>query len=82
MSDPSQATKPAKPAKTSPAAIYTLERGMESIPVECDCFRLRVGKVWVKLQYRKSDGEISINASGSLSLRPVASNVIRLDISK
>ena len=62
---------------------YTAECGMNSIPLEgVDSARLKVGKVWVELQYRHSDGEISLSASGALVVLPRATNVVRLEVRK
>ena len=65
---------------TTPLVQFSVERGMDSIPIECDSVRLKVGKVWVELTYRKSDCEISLSASNALIIVPRATNVVRLEV--
>ena len=35
---------------------------------------------WIELQYRKSDGEVSLSCGGRLVIKPVASNVVRVEV--
>jgi len=58
---------------------YILFRGMEKVEVEADSVGLVLdnGDVF-ELQYRKSDGEVSLNVSGRLNIIPVAANVVRI----
>lgn len=62
---------------------YILIRGMEKIEVEADSVALITPEGHeVELTWRKTDKIASVSCDGQLIVRPVASNVIRLEVQR
>ena len=62
---------------------YIAFRGTEKITIEADSIGLVLDDgTDFELQYRKSDGEVSLNVSGRLSIKPIAANVVRLEVER
>lgn len=63
---------------------YIAYRGMEKVEIEADSIGILTSdRREIELQFRKSDGEISLNSiSGPISIEPRAANVVRINVIK
>lgn len=63
---------------------YIMHNGMEKTELgDCDSVELIMDNgAKFELQYRRSDGEVSLSCSNRLVIVPVASNVVRLEVRK
>lgn len=63
---------------------YYQWKGCERVPLpEQETVGIDLGDWrYVELHYRRSDGEISMDVSGCLSVKPMASNCARIDVEK
>lgn len=62
---------------------YLVRDGMNDTDIECDSVRIQFADGrYIELQYRKSDGEISLNGSGRLRILPNACNVVRVEVDR
>lgn len=64
-------------------AKYIAHNGMEETEVEADAVSVVSDDgTKVELQFRKSDGEISLSINGRMLITPMASNVVRITRSR
>ena len=59
-------------------AKYFYYDEMRKVEIPADSIRLEVGSDYYELQYRKSDGEISVTTGGTMIIEPRAANTIRI----
>lgn len=62
------------------ASYYAID-GVSRKKIDCDSVELELsdGRT-VELQFRKSDGEISLNGGRGLKIRPMSGNVVRIEL--
>lgn len=60
-------------------AKYIAHNGMDETEIEADSVSVVADDgTKVELQFRKSDGEISLSINGRMLINPMASNVVRI----
>lgn len=64
-------------------AKYIAHNGMDVVEIEADSVSvIAPDGTAVELQYRKSDGEISLSVNGEMLIEPRAANVVRISRAK
>jgi len=63
---------------------YVLHNGMKNVWIEADAVGLVLDDgTEIELQYRKSDGEVSLSVDhGQILIEPRAANVVRISVRK
>ena len=60
-------------------AKYIAHNGMEETEIEADAVSVFADDgTKVELQFRKSDGDISLSVNGTMLITPIASNMVRI----